>query len=58
VDVGAGTATALAGAPGTFVSLLIGVVILRAFILALLTPFVFDAFLAHLLNSGRKGKIN
>jgi hypothetical protein len=40
------------------VSLLVGVVILRAFILALLAPLVLDTLLAHLFNSGRKGKIN
>ena len=42
------TAAALAGAARTLVPLLVGVVILRALVLALLAAFVLDALLTHL----------
>ena len=48
IDVGSGASAALAGAPRTFVSLLVGVVVLRALVFALLAALVLDAFLAHL----------
>ena len=48
VDVGTDASAALAGAARTFVTLLVGVVILRALVLALLASLVLDALLAHL----------